>query len=215
MSIITYYPNIPNGPDNPSYDQPLMQINSQAINSILAVDHITFNVANPSGTTALPGQGSGQHAKVTFNSKNPPGGGNPTDPVSILYTNNIASSGSYNTASASTISEIFYINNSNIFPVSMVKAFGCFNGGGASLNTWNLVVSSTPSIGEYVFSMPTGTVTGTAYCIFISTGVNGISRGGDAVYTINSATSFSLGFYSLSTGALAAPDQFSVMVMQL
>jgi hypothetical protein len=41
-----YNLNLPNGPDNPSNDQPGMQTNTKAVNDLLAVDHIEFNLSN-------------------------------------------------------------------------------------------------------------------------------------------------------------------------
>jgi hypothetical protein len=58
MSSISYNPNIPNAPNNPSNDQPLMQENTNAIQTIWAVDHISFN--SGAGLT------SGHHSQVTF-----------------------------------------------------------------------------------------------------------------------------------------------------
>lgn len=42
MPSFGYNLNIPNGPDDPSDDQPLMQTNTNSINSIINVDHYTF-----------------------------------------------------------------------------------------------------------------------------------------------------------------------------
>lgn len=112
MTTFNYYPTIPNPPDNPSFDVTLMQTNSGSINSIIGVDHLTFKQAQGGG----PGVSDGQHKQVTFANKNVPGG-TPTDPLSILYTNN---------GSASTNAELFFINNSATLLVSAVKAFGVF-----------------------------------------------------------------------------------------
>jgi len=48
MSMITYNRDIPDGPHNPSADQPLMKDDTNAIDDIIAVDHRTFN-ENASG----------------------------------------------------------------------------------------------------------------------------------------------------------------------
>jgi hypothetical protein len=63
MSSISYNVNIPNAPNNPSNDQPLMQENTNAIQTIWAVDHISFN----SGA----GLSSGHHTQVTFDTAVP------------------------------------------------------------------------------------------------------------------------------------------------
>lgn len=41
-----YTRDIPDGPHNPSSDQPPMKVNTNAIDDILAVDHVSFNAAN-------------------------------------------------------------------------------------------------------------------------------------------------------------------------
>lgn len=46
MATIAYNPNIPLSTNNPSNDQPKMQTNTNAINTLIGVDHFNFNVAN-------------------------------------------------------------------------------------------------------------------------------------------------------------------------
>lgn len=55
MTLISYTLGIPNGPDNPSADQPLMKINNDHISQLIAIDHAGFNVNN-----------SGNHNKSTY-----------------------------------------------------------------------------------------------------------------------------------------------------
>lgn len=81
MGLFTYSPNIPNRPDAPKADQPLMQQNSQSINGLIAIDHVGFNI-NAIG---------GLHNQVTF-SKNQMNPGIQTG-VSAIYSNNPYSDG--------------------------------------------------------------------------------------------------------------------------
>lgn len=46
MPNFTYTEDIPDGPHNPSADQPLMQVNTNSTFSIIDVDHYTFNNNN-------------------------------------------------------------------------------------------------------------------------------------------------------------------------
>lgn len=46
MVTFNYNPDIPAGPNNPSNDQPLMQENTNSINGLIGVDHVSFNLAN-------------------------------------------------------------------------------------------------------------------------------------------------------------------------
>lgn len=54
---ITYNTGIPDAPNNPSNDQPLMKVNTDAIDTFVAVDHVGFNVQ---------GMTSGYHNKSTY-----------------------------------------------------------------------------------------------------------------------------------------------------
>jgi hypothetical protein len=54
---ITYNTGIPDGPNNPSNDQPLMKVNTDAVNTFVGIDHVGFNV----GTGV-----SGFHNKSTY-----------------------------------------------------------------------------------------------------------------------------------------------------
>jgi len=65
-----YIKNIPDGPNNPSVDQPKMKTNTNSINDLIGVDHITFNLNNggfhtdihisPQGADPAPFAGVGQ-----------------------------------------------------------------------------------------------------------------------------------------------------------
>ena len=69
----TYNNNVPNPPDNPSVDVPDMQTNSMSIESIIGVDHVTFNT-----------NGGGIHKQVTLANEAAPGLG---DGNGVLYGN--------------------------------------------------------------------------------------------------------------------------------
>ena len=213
MTSFTYYPTIPTAPDNPSFDQPLMQINSTSINGLVAVDHVTFNATGSGG----PGTSGGQHLQVTFNGKNVPGSP-PTDPLSIMYTNNV-NAAAFNTASASTVAEVFYSNANTIYPVSMIKAFGCFDNTGTSLNTWNLALKTVgghPTTGDYIMTMPTNCVTGDNYSVIVTpqASTSGDKSQVSVAYSISTATQFNIQFGIAGSGFFD-PDQFSVIVLQL
>jgi len=56
MTNFKYNRNTPDGPNNPSSDQPLMEENTNSIQDIIAVDHITLAVNN-----------GGEHKAIHFN----------------------------------------------------------------------------------------------------------------------------------------------------
>ncbi len=49
MPTFNYFLNIPDGPNNPSNDQPLMKTNTNSTDSIIGVDHFTFETNNRDG----------------------------------------------------------------------------------------------------------------------------------------------------------------------
>lgn len=74
---ISYNLGIPDAPDNPSTDQPLMKVNNDNIATYVAVDHVAFNTT-----------GSGKHNQVTFQNNNIPA--IPTSPP-VLFTTLVGS----------------------------------------------------------------------------------------------------------------------------
>jgi len=90
-----YSPAIPNPPNDPADDVSIMQTNAESISSILAVDHVGFNLS-----------AGGQHKQITFNSNNPP-----APPVSppVLFTNNQDGAGNNLPGS---LAELFFYSGS-------------------------------------------------------------------------------------------------------
>ena len=84
MSFVSYNGNIPNPNDNPSDDVGIMQSNSAAINTLLAVDHVSFNLNNggyhniihqvPVGSVPSGISGIGQLYSQVPTGNIPPGG---------------------------------------------------------------------------------------------------------------------------------------------
>ena len=60
MTAYSYNNGVPSANNDPSVDQPNMLINTQSINSLLGIDHVSFNAA-----------GGGRHNQVTFAGNNP------------------------------------------------------------------------------------------------------------------------------------------------
>ena len=222
MTMFTYNAGVPFATNNPSNDQPQMLINTVSINGIWNVDHVGFN---STGIVGNPNASGGQHLQITFNGKHPPSA-TITDPLSILYSNNITGSGPFNTASASTISQLFFLNQSggattpiSPVPISMIKAFGCFDNNGNSLNAWNMALLSPgghPSAGNFTFTMPVGACNSNNYLVMVTPQAS--SSGGKSqvgvAYSITSPTQFNVQFGIAGVGFFD-PNQFSVMVMQL
>jgi hypothetical protein len=197
----TFDATIPAAANNPSVDQPGMLQNNVATNGILAVDHVTFN--------ALSG---GTHKQVTLSSKNVPGA--QTDPQSVLYSNNITGATATNTISASTVASAFYRNQNAIYPVSMIRAFGAFDAGGTSLNTWNMSATRT-SAGKFNITLATNAVTGFNYLVLLSNTGNNTFTFLDQDYSINTGTGQINIQFGRQGSSFDDPLQFSVLVLQL
>ena len=91
---IPYSSAIPNPPNDPADDVAIMQINAGSISTIIAVDHVGFNLG-----------GGGQHNQVTFNANNVPAIFPVTPPV--LFTDLPSNHGG-----GPTYSQLFFYSNS-------------------------------------------------------------------------------------------------------
>lgn len=98
----TYTTGIPATNNDPSVDQPDLLINTNSVNSLLDVDHVSFNAQN-----------GGTHKQVRYSSKNTPGA--QTDPQSTAFTAN-------GTADP-TVPQHFWKNSQGTYPMSALKAF--------------------------------------------------------------------------------------------
>lgn len=203
MTSFTYYSNIPNAPDNPSFDQPLMQINSQSINSLMAVDHVTFNTTGPTAPSA--GQSGGQHLQVTFNSKNVPGGA-PTDPVSIMYTNS---------GTASSVSEVFYRNQNAIYQAMPIKAWGYANSAGIiSSQSSNVTSAVRNSLGNYTVTLSANAVSSSNFAVIVNCTLSTDNFFIFAAYSITGTGTFNLLFGRNDIG-FKDPTSYSFIVIQI
>ena len=207
MTVFTYNQNVPFATNNPSVDQPQMLINTVSDFGIWNVDHVGFNTTNIIGN---PNASGGQHLRVTFNGKNPPGF-TPTDPISALYTVN---------GVATNNSEMRFLNALNVaFPVSLIRAYGVFdtNGNIVDSQAINLSCSGFTGGGGYAMVLEAGAVSGDSYGVLILAQSGGLNPAWIPVYIIDSATLFAVGFRLLSSsGGLGQPDfGFTCIVFQL
>jgi|GEM_PF-5026029 hypothetical protein len=203
----TFNDTIPAANNNPSNDQPVMLANNVATNGILAVDHVTFNNAF-----------GGTHKQVTFSSENVPGTA-PSDPLSILYTNNITMATATNTVSASTIAQPFFQNQNAIFPISLIRAYGYFDNNGNPLNTYNC--SSGPYVGGigYIVSLASNAVIGTNFGVIVTSNIP-TTPYGVVIRTTNAivmgTTQIVVTFSTPAvSGGATIQSSFSIIVLQL
>ncbi len=105
----TFDTTIPAAGNKPSVDQPKMKTNNASTNSIIAVDHYTFESLN-----------AGKHKQVTFPASVVPGAF-PLDPISSLYTAppTVVSP----PLAGASFSQLYYQNHQANYLVNCVRAF--------------------------------------------------------------------------------------------
>ena len=192
MPDVTYFTDIPDGPNNPSQDQPLMKINTNATDQIIAVDHYSFNTSDSSG---------GYHRQCTFAGKNTPGA--QTDPASTLFTGN---------GTASTNAELFYKNQDATFIVSGVKAFGNFTQVNTAApvavtlqNGYNVVSINKVGTTRYDVTLTTNAVKGANPVIFVT--INSVVGAAAPLNTNTVSWSYAANVLSIFTNNVQiAPD---------
>jgi len=162
--VLTYTLNIPDAPNNPSNDQPNMKTNTNSISDIIDVDHYTFDKTP-----------SGKHRQVTLAGKNV--AGVQADPASTIYSDS---------GIANTVAELRYRNQSGIFPLSLIRAYGIIqNGAIVGSQSINVSAVAAPVGSSTTVTLTSNAVTGTSY------GVLALSTVSTAVtYTILSSTQF-------------------------
>lgn len=173
----SYNPNLPNPPDDPADDVGQMQVNSASISSLIAVDHVGFNLA-----------GGGQHNQVTFHANNVPAV--PTSPP-VLFTDAPSNHG----ATPSYPQLFFYSGNSTqgssqyIFPPSN-------NGSGSTMLFGGIILKWG------TFSINNGTSATTVN--FVSNFPNAIFTVNITVSTATASGDFFIGAFTTTTSSFNA-----------
>lgn len=155
---------IPNEPNDPIDDVPLMRGNFNNINSYLKVDHIEAGAP-----------GNGYHSKVTYYDVAAPGV--PVGNTSVGYT--VLGS------AAPAVPEGRFRNSLGVFPTSAIRACVLFMGDNSAvgtvitqLNSFNVDEVKKVGSGVYKVTMTSGATTGTDFMVFMQA-----SAGGGGTYT--------------------------------
>lgn len=154
MSNFTYTRGIPATNNNPSTDQPNMAVNTNSIDDLIAVDHVSFGQND-----------GGNHEQITFpSSVSVVVPGAQTDPGASVYRN---------VGSASSVVELFYKNQNAVLLLSCIKAFGVFTSNSSIsvtvLNNSFNVASMSSSGTTYTINLTSSVVTGNNVVVFITT----------------------------------------------
>lgn len=163
--MVAYNRDIPFSTNNPSTDQPNMQTNTNSVDDILQVDHVSFNATN-----------GGTHKQVTYSSENVPS--SPGGTSSVAYTGIGIADPSH--------PQHFWTNSQGIYPLSAIRAFGSFvSGSNGTLtpgNSYNLdavtpVVQSGASNKVFTIKLLPNVVSGNnvTVLVFLSDGSKSFS----------------------------------------
>lgn len=201
MSSNLYFnSDIPASGNNPSRDQPEMLKNNQSNETIWTVDHTGFNENN-----------SGTHQQVTFLGTTTQS--TPTGNTSIAFTK---------PGSASTVPELFYINNHYTTQLSAIKAWGTFDTNGSPLGTnqkLNIDLVSHFPTGTYTITISANAISSSFYGVLVTGRRFDSGSSSDrpifATYSIQNATTLVLFFWNPSGSVLVDPTYFTVQIMQI
>lgn len=204
MPSINYNLGIPDPTHNPSNDVSNMQSNNDAISTIWTQDHTGFNTSSSSVPL------SGLHKQVTLTTKNTPGA--QTDPSSVVYTAN---------GVASSVAQLFFVNQNATYHLSPVRAWASFVGTGAlgliaTTQKSNVVSINHNATGSYIITLTANAVSGTTYGVIVSTSQSGTGAQLMADYTISGVSGvFTIVTFSHGPFATADSSNVSFMVLQI
>jgi len=198
--MVAYNNDIPDQPNNPSVDAPKMKINTNAVDTILAVDHISFNANN-----------GGTHKQITHET---------LSPGSLLGGSSASTVFPAQGQLDATKAQYYFRNATNTFILSALKAFALVTGNTGAipgLQNFNCTVVRN-SVGNYTVTMTANATTSansTNYSVFVQV-LAGASGFPNIQVQKTSATTFNIltQQYNLTTLVQADFTQFCFAVLQ-
>lgn len=189
----TFDNTIPAANNYPGNDQPKMLANNVSTAAWSAIDHVGYGQTN-----------NGQHKQVNFAVDNTTQGVQ-TDPASVLFTA---------PGVASTVADLQFKNqNATYFP-NFIRASGLWKGSAfVAAQGYNSTMINTGA-GSYQVTMPANTVTGTNYGVVVTTYTAG-GQSPSVIYTIVSATVFTIGVFASKNGSAFSTTDMSYLVFQI
>lgn len=143
-----YNNGVPNGPNDPSVDQPDMLTNTKSIQNLIKVDHVDFN--NTDG---------GKHKQVTLPNLNVPVA--QAGVASTIFSNSGVALGANG-------AQLFLANSTGTLPLSLIKCYGVFavaagNGNVTPINQVNIVGDIVQVGRTYTVNMTPNVTNGTTF----------------------------------------------------
>lgn len=156
MANVTYTLNIPLRTDSPSQDQENMKANTNAVDTLMLVDHYSFNNSDSLG---------GYHKNIHLPANNATGA--MSSLASSLYTApGVASSAA---------SSVLFKNSAGLYLLNCIRCFGSVvtigGNGNATPSTYYNIVSPIPVTGGgliYTINTTSAAFTGTGIAVFVS-----------------------------------------------
>jgi len=202
MSSFTFNPNIPAAANNPSNDQPDMLQNNMSTNSLLAVDHVSFNTNN-----------GGQHLQVTLPATTYVVPGAQTGNASVIYPNE---------GETVTAAQLYYVNSQATIQLSAIRAWAFCDSAGAIQNNQAVNIASIVHAGTGIFNvtLTTNAVSSAQFAIIVSSAqyaFNATTRPPVSTSTITGTGTFTLNFFTLNLSPVQPVDPlfFSFLVLQI
>jgi hypothetical protein len=207
MTFLTYTAGIPNTPNNPSNDQPIMKVNNDSNNIIWGIDHHGFNdnqggwhniIRMPVGVPAVP----------------PPAILLPA-PVGQVFVNTVGTDVQlFYESSLGVVTQL--TNSTGSAGYLGIKAWALAGVGGIiGGESFNVVSVTRASMGLYNVVITPGVLNGTGtFMVLVSSALNAATQAVVGNYILTGPSTFNLDFVLRFDGSQADPLSFSFQVMQ-
>lgn|SRR3990167_4521232 len=195
---MSYTPNIPLPTQRIADTQAPINSNFTLANTYFGLDHVAFDAAG----------NNGKHKYVTMidETATPPAPG--------------ASECAMYAKTTGAVTTPFLRRDglaSPEIPMGLIRAYGTFTGGGATVNAINLTSAAFVLNVGFTMTMPAGAVAGTSYGVLVTSNFTGFNPILAPAYLITNATTFTVGFRRVDNNNFntTQPDFFTVVVLQV
>jgi hypothetical protein len=200
LPVITpdaFFNQIPQANDDPSDSQSLLLSNNSSVNAQFGYDH----------TALTAGVSNGFHTKVSFSGNNPPIAPNtPAAFESITYTK--AGTADVNSA------QLFWQNAQTEFHLSMVRAWGVFNGGGAfpvtPAQSFNVTQITQSAAGRYTITLVSDAVASSDFGVIAIGQVSAAFTTGSILGIDNRTFNAGVGTFDINSRSLTSSSGVNV-----
>jgi len=195
---MSYTPNIPLATQRIADTQAPINANFTSVNTFFGLDHVAFNAAG----------NNGKHKYVTM-----------IDQTASPPTPGASECAMYAKTTGAVTTPFLRRDGlaSPEIPMGLIRAYGTFTGGGATVNAINLTSGAFVANAGFTMTMPAGTVSGSTYGVLITSNFTAFNPILAPAYLITNATTFTVGFRRIDNNNFntTQPDFFTVVVLQV